>query len=186
MEAIFFDKVNELKREKVNLERTLGVKITIVGKKVTIEGTALEEYEAHTILDAMRFGFSARIALSLKESDFVFKKINIKDFTRRKNLTEVKGRVIGTKGVTKHTIEEISGCKINLYKNEVGVIGQAESVEEALTALTNLIRGSKQSNVYQFLEKLNASQREEGLGFKERMSEKTSKKYNKKDKDNNV
>jgi len=177
MEPLFFENTKELKKEKERLEKKLNVKIEITGKKVIIEGEPLDEYEAITILDAMRFGFSAGIALTLKDTDFVFKKISIRDYTRRKNLEDVRARIIGTKGTTKRTIEEISGCKINLHKNEVGVIGPVEAVEEATTALTNLIRGSKQANIYRFLEGINAGKRDEGLGLKEKRSEKTSAKY---------
>jgi len=177
METLFFENTKELKKEKDRLEKKLNIKIEITGKKVIIEGEPLDEYEATTILDAIRFGFSANIALLLKNSEIIFKKISIRDYTRRKNLIDVKARIIGTKGTTKRTIEEISGCMLMIHNNEVGIIGPVEDVEEATTALTNLIRGAKQANVYKFLEHLNKTQKEEGLGLKEKRSEKTSAKY---------
>ena len=63
---------------------------------------------------------------------------------------------------TKHTIEQISSCDvlINEDENSVGLIGSAEQIEEATTAITNLIRGSKQANVYRFLERMNAEKRQ--------------------------
>ena len=84
-----------------------------------------------------------------------FRIINIKDFTRRKNLTEVKGRLIGTHGKTKETIEHISGCKIIIRDHQVGIIGHAEEIEHALMGISRLIEGSKQSNVYRYLENSN-------------------------------
>ena len=177
MENIFFENTKEIKRAKSELEKKLNVKIEIAGKKVIIEGEPLDEYEAITILNAINFGFSAKTALSLKNSEIIFKKISIRDFTRRKNLIDVKARIIGTLGTTKRTIEQISGCMLIIHHNEVGIIGHVEDVEEATTALTNLIRGAKQANVYKFLEHLDKSKNEEGLGLKEKRSEKTSTKY---------
>lgn len=159
METLLFDSVGEVKREKALLEKKLRVTITVQGKKVSFEGPSLEEYEASLVLEAMQFGFSASDALLLLEEDVAFKKINIKNFTRRKNLTDVRARVIGTYGRTKRTIQNIADCKLFIKGNEVGIIGSAEEIDQAVTALTNLIRGSKQSNVYNFLERMNANKK---------------------------
>lgn len=159
METLFFDSLGELKREKDVLERKLKVKITIQGKKVTFEGPSLEEYEASLVLEAMQFGFSADDALLLKDEEASFKKINVKNFTHRKNLEDVRARIIGTYGRTKRTIENIANCKLVIKGNEVGIIGSAEEIEHAVTALQNLIRGSKQSNVYNFLERMNTEKK---------------------------
>jgi len=161
METLYFKKITELKREKMLLEKALGVNITLVGKKASILGEPLAEYESLIVLEAMQFGFSAKKSLSLLDDNFIFRKIPIKRFTRRKNLKEVRARIIGKEGKTKHTIEQISNCDIviNEYENEIGLIGQADEIEEATTALTNLIRGTKQANVYRFLEKINAKKK---------------------------
>ena len=159
METIIFKKNLELKRTKEELEEKLKVKIEIEGKKATISGESLDEYEASIVLDAMAFGFSAQKALSLKDPGVLFRKIHIKDFTRKKNLREVKARIIGTNGQTLDTLEEISNCDVLLRENEVGIIGSAESIESAITAITNLIRGTKQANVYRYLEKSNKTKK---------------------------
>lgn len=155
METIFFEKTRNLKQKKEELEKKLDVKIEIRGKTVTIVGNAFNEYEANLVLEAIEFGFPIKKALSLKGEEIIFRKIPLKEFTRRKNLKEVRGRIIGREGKTKRTIEEISGCEVILKDNVVGILGPAENIEEATTALQNLIRGSKQSNVYRFLEKMN-------------------------------
>jgi ribosomal RNA assembly protein len=154
---IFCQRITELKREKKYLERTLNLKINIKGRKVTIQGDTLDEYEAEMVLDAISLGFSARTATLLKDPDFLYEKINIKDHTRRKNLELVRGRIIGTHGKTKKTIEQISGCAIVIKDNIVGVIGPAESMEYAITAITNILKGSKQTNAYKYLERINTS-----------------------------
>ncbi len=160
METLFLDRVGEIKKELNFLEKTLKVKLKINGKKIEIEGSPLEEYEAIIILKAISFGFSAKKSILLKDEQFSFQIIGIKDFTKRKNLAEVRARLIGKKGQTKKTIEEISGCHIVIRDNEVGIIGYAEDMQYATTAMQNLIKGAKQANVYKYLERINASNKQ--------------------------
>lgn len=159
METIYFDRLTELKRTHDELEKRLKVTITIEGRKVTIKGNTFEEYEALTILEAMNFGFSAQTALMLKDEDIVFRIIHIKDFTNRKDLETVKARIIGTQGRTKRTIENLANCEVMIKGNEVGLICPAEEIDYVITGMTNLIRGSKQANVYKFLERINTSRK---------------------------
>lgn len=156
MQTIYFKKLNELRKNKLQLEKKLNTKITIIGRQVTLTSkNPLDEYESSIVLNAMNFGFSAKKALLIKEQEMLFRVINIKHFTRKKNLNEVRARIIGTKGKTKRTIENISNCHILIKDNEVGIIGNAEDIEEIITGVTNLIRGTKQSNTYRYLEKMN-------------------------------
>ncbi len=162
METIYIEKPSELKRNIALLEKSLGISINLKGKLATISGLGLEEYEAHIILEAISFGFSVKKSLLLLNPEFQFKRIKIKDFTRKKNLREVKSRIIGTKGKTLRTIENISNSYLilNEKNNEIGLITHADSVEETTTAIQNLIRGTKQSNVYHFLEKQNKAKKQ--------------------------
>lgn len=153
MEKIYLEKSRAVKQEKSFLEKKLNVKITITGRMATIEGSALSEYEAEMVFEAINFGFSPQTATLLVDEDFIFTRLNMKDFTRRKKLDEVRARLIGKKGQTKRVIEEITSCKLIIKDKEVGIIGDAEGIQNAITGITNLIRGSKQSNVYKFLEK---------------------------------
>ncbi len=159
METYHLEKIAELKREKDTIERELGIKIKIEGRKVTIEGPSLNEYTADLVIQAIQFGFSAKTALLLKHDNISFRTLNIKDYTRRKNLREVLGRLIGTRGQTKKTIEDISRCKMMIKEKEVAVIGDSEQIEYAVTAISNLVKGSKQSNVYKYLEKINTNKK---------------------------
>ena len=159
METLFVERTTEIRREKELLEKELGVKISLQSNKVTIEGPALKEYEARMILEATGFGFSAKIALMLKDDNFIFRIIKIKQVTRKTNMENIRSRLIGTFGKTKKTIEAIADCKIVIRDNSIGIIGAAEEIEEATTAINNLIRGSKQANVYKFLEKMNRARK---------------------------
>lgn len=166
-EILIFDKTGSLRKAKAGLEKKLNVSIYIEGKKITIEGEPADEYEALIVLNAISFGFSPKKALLLTGEGIEFRKINIKDFTRRKNLQDVRARIIGAEGKTKHTIESITGCDIMIKNNEAGIIGPAEHIRDAVTAIANLAKGTKQANVYRFLERMNVARREiTDLGLK--------------------
>lgn len=173
METIFFEKISEIIKNKEEIEKKLNVKITIRGKSAIIEGDTLDEYEASLILNAISFGFSAKQALSLLNEDIAFKTIHIRDFTRRKNLEDVRSRLIGSEGKTKHTIEEITGCKIIVKESEIGIIAPAEKIDNTITAIINIIRGTKQANAYHFLERMNAAKKtlSTDLGLKQKKEE---------------
>lgn len=175
MEEIHLRNPRKIRQNKEALEKNLNVKIEIKGKQAEIEGSPVEEYEARMIIEALEFGFPLKDAMRLTDENIVFRKLPIKQFTTRKNLEEVRGRIIGTEGKTKRTVEEVSGCAVAIHDNFVGIIGPAESIEEATTALTSLIKGSKQANVYRFLERMNVAKREKpdlGLKHKDKTEEK--------------
>lgn len=155
MQTIRFDKTREIQRKKQELEKKLEIKIQVKGKNVTFSSDALNEYEATKVFDALNFGFSIKKALALKEEMTDFRIINIKGITRKKNLETVRGRVIGREGKTKKTIENITNCEIIVKENEIGIIGDVEKIDEVVTAIGNLVRGTKQSNTYRYLEKMN-------------------------------
>lgn len=161
METLYFKHVKELQNEKEILEKKLGITIEITRKLVKFEGPAVNEYEAKFVLEAMQFGFSAKQAVQLLEEDIIFRKIPIKNFTRRKNLREVRARLIGKEGKTKRTIENIASCEIiiNDDENSIGIICTADELDNATTAITNLIRGTKEANVYGYLERMNAEKK---------------------------
>ncbi|MAG27103.1 hypothetical protein CMI47_16320 [Candidatus Pacearchaeota archaeon] len=160
METIYLERTTELRKNLKSLQKELKVRIALRGKQAIISGDSLDEYEASIILDAIGFGFSAQKALQLKDPDITFKKVHIKDFTRRKNLKEVIARVIGSKGQTKRVLEDISDCDIIIREHDIGIIGDAEGIESTTTAITNIIKGTKQSNAYHYLEKMNRAKKQ--------------------------
>ena len=58
--------------------------------------------------------------------DFVLEFIDVKGRTRRKNLRDVRARLIGTGGKAKKTIENLTGSVIVINGNTVGVIVDSE------------------------------------------------------------
>ncbi|GBE19560.1 MAG TPA: hypothetical protein ENG87_02340 [Candidatus Pacearchaeota archaeon] len=166
MKTIICDKIVRVIKGKRKLERELGVKITNKGKEVSIDGGPEDEYIAEKVIDALGFGFPFSTAMLIKEEEFMFEIINIKDHTTRKDLKIIRARIIGKKGSTLKTLCELTKCFFEIKENQIGVIGNPEHIKNAEEAITSLIRGAKQSNVYTHLEK-NQPKEVLDLGLKE-------------------
>ena len=153
MKKIFSEKFKRIIRNKKKLEENLKVKITNRGKEIFIEGDPEEEYYAEKVIDALDFGFSFSTAILIKKGDFIFEILNIKDYTKRKDLERIKARIIGKAGKTLKVLHDLTECHFELNGNKVGIIGVSEYVKNAEEAIISIIKGAKQSNVYNFLEK---------------------------------
>ena len=149
----------EIIRTKERIEIKLNAKINLNGRILTIDADPLNEFEAQRLVDALNLGFSFNNAVKVLDEEMAFIKINIKDYANTKNLEVVRARLIGTHGKTKKTLQEITKCDISIHENEVGIIGPAEIAESALTAITNIIKGTKQANAYKYLERINTQKK---------------------------
>ena len=140
-------------RNKKRLERKLKVILTIKGNEIEIEGKEVNIFLTNQVLEAIDKNFSVKTALLLTNEDYVFEEINIKSINKKKSLSSIKSRLIGTKGKTLKTISNIANCHLALNDNIISIIGPAESIKETTQAINSLIHGSKQSNVYSYLER---------------------------------
>jgi ribosomal RNA assembly protein len=163
-----------LRKVVTQLEPALNVKIKIKDKEVSIDGSPEDEYTAEKVIDAINFGFPLDAALSIKKDDALFEIINIKEFTHSKDMERVRARVIGTEGRTLSTLNQLTDCYFEIKDNEVGVIGLPESIKNGHNAVIMLVQGSKQANVYAFLEK-HQVQPIIDLGLKEKKKRKRAK-----------
>ena len=146
------------------------MKIKLVRSKIFFEGKEWEEFVLNHIILAVDFGFDAEDAILLLNPDYILEFINVKEFTRRRNLKDVRARIIGVGGKAKRAIETLTGCCIVLNENRVGVIVDSEHLHTTINAIQSLIQGAKHSNVFAYLEKQNVNLRkidEEDLGLKE-------------------
>ena len=153
METIICEKFQRITKNRERLEKILRVKITNRGKEITIDGLPEDEYFAEKVLIALDFGFPFSIALLVKDEDNVFETLNIKDYTKKKDLEVVRARIIGTKGKTLRTLNELTKCYFELKDNQIGIIGEPEYIKNAQEGMVSLIRGAKWANVYALLEK---------------------------------
>ena len=153
MSILISEDASKVIKNKKKLERLLNVKITIKGKEITIEGIPEDEYIAEKVIDAINFGFPVSVALLIKEEDFLFEILDIKKYTHRKDFETIRARIIGKGGKTLKTLNTLTQCYFELKDNDVGIIGSAELIKNAQDAVIFLIQGSKQANVYTYLEK---------------------------------
>lgn len=153
MRQIFSETANYVLKNKKKLEEVLKVKILIDKKEILLDGSPEEEYLAEKVIDALGFGFPIGAALLIKKEDFLFEVVNLKDYTPRKDFETIRARIIGTGGKTLRTLTELTECRFEIKDNNVGIIGDPESIKNAREAVISIIRGAKQANVYSFLEK---------------------------------
>lgn len=152
-DKVIVDKVPRILKSKKQLETKLKIKISNRGREIYVEGDPLNEYVAMLVIEAIDFGFKVSSALRIKEQDNLFEVLNIKDYTKRRDLERIRGRIIGKEGRTLKTLRNLTGCDIEVKDNKVGIVGSAEDFENAQNAVISIIRGAKQSNAYAFVEK---------------------------------
>ncbi len=161
VEEIYVGKIREILRNKKLIEKDLKLKLTNRGKNFFVNGKAEDEYLGIKVLEAVNHGFSVEEALDLKQDGIILQTINIKDLTKRTDLERVRARIIGTRGKTLNTLRKLTGCNISLADNQIGIIGSALAIEDAIQALTSLVQGSKQGNVYGRIERHKKEKKQE-------------------------
>ena len=152
--AVLIGKKGEVKKQ---LEELTKIKIDVDSKEceVSISGEdALSLFSVKEIIKAICRGFNPDIAKLLLKQDYAFELININDFVRSKNhMIRIKGRVIGSEGKSRKTIEELTDADICVYGKTIGIIGFSENAALARRAVESLLAGSPHSSVYRWLEK---------------------------------
>lgn len=159
--------IRNIRKNKAVLEKKLGIKIDITGKKVMFEGDKVNEFISEKIILALDANFPIETALLLIDENYIFEQINIKNITKRRNLAEIRARIVGTRGRTLELFEELSECNVRLNDNIVSIIGSADKIKNCMNAVIKLIHGSKQSSVYSYLEKQKGLIHPGDLGLKE-------------------
>lgn len=149
------------KKNLRKLRKELDATIEISSKEDIIEiaiksnkrRSGFERYMVANIFEALAFGFKIHKVLLLRNSDYIFRKIDIKSMIKSSRVSVVSGRIIGRQGRVKHLLEKISHCDIVVSDHVVGVIGKTEDVDMANQAINSLIRGSPQPKVLGHLER---------------------------------
>ena len=152
--AVLIGKKGEVKKE---IESATKTKLNIDSKEgdVLISGKdALNLYTTREIVKAIARGFNPEIAKLLLKPDYAFELISLNDYTGKNKSDEkrIKGRLIGSEGKSRKTVEELSETYICVYGKTVGMIGRVENVSIARKAVESIIRGSPNSKVYRWLE----------------------------------
>jgi len=158
--------IKKILKDKKKIESKLNIRIKIDGSNIEISGDELGIYIAEKVIEALEKNFPVHIALLLSEENYMLENLQIKNITNRKNLVTIRARIIGKEGKTIKLMSELSACYITLNDNVVSIIGSVEKIKEAENAIKGLILGSKQDNVYKYLEKSRKKFYDEDLGLK--------------------
>jgi ribosomal RNA assembly protein len=175
MKKILSENPGRIMSIRESLKKIIDVKITNRGKEIYLDGKPEDEFTAEKIIDALEFGFPFDSATTIKQENFYFEILDIKDYTPRKDLKTVRGRIIGRGGKTLKILSDLSNCFFEIKENRVGIIGPAEYIKKARESVISLIRGSKQASVYKFLEK-KTFEPVEDLGIKKSFEKKLKNK----------
>ncbi len=170
MRNVLITNMRKVKRAVPTIENKVKVKISFKKDSVGIKGSELSEYLVEQVIRAVDFGFYVDDALLLVDDNFVLEFIEVKEHTRRKNLKDVRARLIGTGGKARKTIENLTGAEIVIHGNTVGVIVDSTHLDAVVQGIESLIQGAKHGNVFAYLEKQNISRRKfdkDDLGLKE-------------------
>ncbi len=169
MRNVLVTNMRKVKKAVPVIENKVKVKIGFGKESINIKSMELNEYLIEQVIRAVDFGFCVDDALLLMNEDFVLEFIEVKEHTRRKNLKDVRARLIGTGGKARKTIENLTGAEIVIHGNTVGVIVDSIHLDAVVQAIESLIQGAKHGNVFAYLEKQNISRRkfeEDDLGLK--------------------
>lgn len=160
--AVLIGKNGETKKD---LEEFSSSKIEVDSKEgdVKIVGSdSLKLYAVKEVIRAIGRGFNPEIAKLLFKPDYVLEIIPLLDFVKHKGHFErIKGRVIGSNGKSRETIESLTDTYLSVYGKTVSVLGRAEDVVISMKAVESLLQGSPHANVYKLLEKNRRNAREQ-------------------------
>lgn len=151
--AVLIGKDGEVKKELEDLTET---QIDIDSKEgdVTIKGSdSIKMYALKEVIKAIGRGFNPEIARLLLKQDYVLEIIPLLDYLKKSHLERVKGRVIGSAGKSRNTIERLTDTFIVVYGKTISILGESDGVVAAKKAIESLIAGSPHANVYKWLEK---------------------------------
>lgn len=144
-------KIKQKCRVNVDVESESGNVIVRYDSSSLIEGNPFKALE---IISAIARGFSPDRAFKLLDEDVVFQLLDIRDYVgnSQSSMNRLKGRIIGERGKSRRTIEELSGADVSVYGHTVGVIGIFEAIKVAVEAIVLLSKGSSHRSVYAMLQ----------------------------------
>ncbi len=150
---IFIENMRKVMQNKKKLEHDFNIKIRREGDIINIDSKPEDELLAIEAFEAINLGFSIPQVLTMKDEGITFKKIPIKNFTKKNDTARIKGRIIGKEGKVLNVLENLTDCMFAVHNNFVGIIGREEEMHVAEDAVKRIIQGSKHSAVYAILEK---------------------------------
>jgi ribosomal RNA assembly protein len=158
------EKIKQECRVNVDVESESGNVIVGYDSSSLIEGNPFKALE---IISAIARGFSPERAFKLLHEDVVFQLLDIRDYVgnSQSSMNRIKGRIIGERGKSRRTIEELSGADVSVYGHTVGFIGIFEAIKVAVEAIVLLTKGSSHRTVYAMLQNYRRKLKQEKMSL---------------------
>ena len=158
------EKIKQECRVNVDVESESGNVIVGYDSSSLIDGNPFKALE---IISAIARGFSPERAFKLLHEDVVFQLLDIRDYVgnSQSSMNRLKGRIIGERGKSRRTIEELSGADVSVYGHTVGVIGIFEAIKVAVEAIVLLSKGSSHRSVYAMLQNYRRKLKQEKMSL---------------------
>ncbi len=138
-------------KTKKMIEKRTGTKINI-SDGITIEGDIDSVLRTKNIVEAIGRGFSPGRAFRLLDEDCQLEIISLRGETE-KTIIRLKGRVIGRKGMCRKIIEHECGVSISVYGKTISIIGTADEIAHARTAIETLLKGKTHGYAFSLMKK---------------------------------
>lgn len=136
--------------------KEMGVNIEKDGNTISLHSDgAFNGLLAKNVLIAFNRGFDAKTSANLLDGNFDIAVINISDYaSSKKRQIELKGRVIGNRGIIKTRIMKDTSCWIKVYGKTVSIIGPVETIGIAVYAIEMILNGAKHDSVFSMINKM--------------------------------
>ncbi|MCL4400492.1 hypothetical protein M1316_00750, partial [Candidatus Parvarchaeota archaeon] len=150
-------RADELIKQKKFLKalEDLGVKVDMEGNHVVMSSeNAMGVLLVKNAIIAFNRGFDPKTALLLLDETYDLAIININDYAKaQKRQIELKGRVIGSRGMIKKRLSMATSCYIKIFGKTISIIGGTQNVEIAVSAIEMLLNGAKHDSVFSMIDK---------------------------------
>src|SRR5437899_7625763 len=114
--------------QKDRVQKATGTRIAVdsTDGEVTIDESTANDpvlaLKARDIVHAMARGFSEDRAFRLLDEDAYLEILDIKEFAHSKNrVSQIRGRLIGTRGKTSRLIEELKGFEVSVWCHTIAL-----------------------------------------------------------------
>jgi len=115
--------------------------------------SSVDVYFVQEVVNAVGNGFNPSTASLILKKDYLLETIDIGEYVAEDKVKRMKGRVIGTNGKTRETIEDLTETYLSVYDDHVSIIGRVEHIQAARRAVEKLLNGQSHSAVYKALER---------------------------------